>query len=159
MRALNSARLWPLPQQRWSAPTSGPSYKAHSVLPQHAMKASYRSAFARETDSFAPTLDNIADIGQKPCIRNPTKRSLCPSRSISGLGGQVEFCFIAPDNGGVWAMFNHPTFKLLAYFIGAGIFAYALFMARVMGSSIRLKWYLIGSVKRWIRWQKAFGSR
>ncbi len=47
--------------------------------------------------------------------------------------GQVEFCFVAPDSGGVWATLNHPTIKLLAYFIGAGIFVYALFMARVMG--------------------------
>lgn len=47
--------------------------------------------------------------------------------------GDVEFCFVAPDGGGYFAILNQPLFKLLGYFIALGLCLYTLFVARVMG--------------------------
>ncbi len=47
--------------------------------------------------------------------------------------GQVEFCFIAPDGGGMLAIVNHPTVRLLGFFFAAGLCVYTFFVARVMG--------------------------
>ena len=47
--------------------------------------------------------------------------------------GEVEFCFVAPDGGGYFAILNQPLFKLLGYFIAIGLCLYTLFVARVMG--------------------------
>ena len=47
--------------------------------------------------------------------------------------GQVEFCFLAPDGGGMFAILHHPTVRLLTYFFGAGLCIYTFFVARVMG--------------------------
>jgi diguanylate cyclase (GGDEF)-like protein/PAS domain S-box-containing protein/putative nucleotidyltransferase with HDIG domain len=47
--------------------------------------------------------------------------------------GQVEYCFLAPEGGGMFSFIHHPTVRLLTYFFGAGLCIYTFFVARVMG--------------------------
>ncbi|MGV3485525.1 MAG: diguanylate cyclase [Planctomycetaceae bacterium] len=47
--------------------------------------------------------------------------------------GQVEFCFIAPDGGGLFAFMHNPMVRLLGFFFAAGLCVYTFFVARVMG--------------------------
>lgn len=48
--------------------------------------------------------------------------------------GQVEFCFASPDGGGFFAFLRQPLFRLIGYFMTAGLCVYTLFMLRVMGA-------------------------
>lgn len=47
--------------------------------------------------------------------------------------GQVELCYHKPHLSAVGEFLQHPLMRLLAFFIGVGIFSYTLFVMRILG--------------------------
>ena len=46
--------------------------------------------------------------------------------------GQVELCFTKPDDSKMATLMRHPLLRLLTFFFGAGIFAYTIFVGRLL---------------------------